>query len=207
MELYHESDEPPYRKLDEHVRFKCAADDLMQTLAGRKASDTTAPTQLKSWRWNSRLTSDSLSLDKLAGFHLNSSFASLQKVAFVNYQLASWGLSARQQSSEEIERQNRERVTQLSACILALPNLEHLILESCTLVNGLLLDQLSTSLKHLGPSWPCRPCGGSVARNGPALRNPATMRADGTRPFREWRPMVRGHASQGASPETGLSNR
>ncbi|OTB10217.1 hypothetical protein K445DRAFT_323161 [Daldinia sp. EC12] len=149
MELYHESDEPPYRKLDEHVRFKCAADDLMQTLAGRKASDTTAPTQLKSWRWNSRLTSDSLSLDKLAGFHLNSSFASLQKVAFVNYQLASWGLSARQQSSEEIERQNRERVTQLSACILALPNLEHLILESCTLVNGLLLDQLPTSLKHL----------------------------------------------------------
>ncbi|KAI0131027.1 hypothetical protein F4814DRAFT_404578 [Daldinia grandis] len=149
MELYHESDEPPYRKLDEHVRFKCAADDLMQTLAGRKANDATAPTQLKSWRWNSRLTSESLSLDKLAGFHLNSSFASLQKVAFVNYQLASWGLSARQQSSEEIERQNHRKISQLSACISALPNLEHLILESCTLVNGLLLDQLPTSLKHL----------------------------------------------------------
>ncbi|KAI1471307.1 uncharacterized protein F4812DRAFT_413501 [Daldinia caldariorum] len=149
MELYHEFDEPPYRKLDEHIRFKCAADDLMQTLAGRKVSDTTVPTQLKSWRWNSRLTSDSLSLDKLAGFHSNSSFASLRKVAFVNYQLASWGLTARQQSSEVIERQNHERIAQLSACISALPDLEHLVLESCTLVNGLLLEQLPTSLKHL----------------------------------------------------------
>ncbi|KAI1800137.1 hypothetical protein F4811DRAFT_540400 [Daldinia bambusicola] len=149
MELYHEFDEPPYRKLDEHIRFKCAADDLMQTLAGRKASDTTAPMQLKSWRWNSRLTSDSLSLDKLAEFHSNSSFVSLRKVAFVNYQLASWGLTARQQSSEEIERQNHERIRQLSTCISALPDLEHLVLESCTLVNGRFLEQLPTSLKHL----------------------------------------------------------
>ncbi|KAI8964734.1 hypothetical protein F5Y11DRAFT_315065 [Daldinia sp. FL1419] len=149
MELYHESDEPPYRKLDEHVRFKCAADDLMQTLAGHKASDAAAPTQLRSWRWNSRLTSESLSLEKLAHFHLNSSFASLQKVAFVNYQLASWGLTVRQQSTEEIIKQNRRRIIQLSDCISALPNLEYLILESCTLVNGLLLDQLPATLKHL----------------------------------------------------------
>ncbi|KAI1376007.1 hypothetical protein F4677DRAFT_445723 [Hypoxylon crocopeplum] len=154
VELYHDSDEPPYRKLDEHVRFKCAANELIQILAPvREADDDmggkTARTELVSWRWNSRLTSESLSLDKLKGFHLNPSFASLRIVAFVNYQLPSWGASSKIQFSEEMQEQNTRRIDQLADCISVLPHLEHLILESSTLVSGVLLDRLPTTLKHL----------------------------------------------------------
>lgn len=152
LEFYHEFDEPPYRKLDDRVRFKCSADELMRTLepqAGDERGGATTLTELKGWRWNSRLTSESLSLGKLEEFHHNPSFATLRKVAFVNYQLPSWGLTPRLRDSEEMVQQNACKITQLSACISALPCLEHLILESCTLVNGLLLQQLPKTLKHL----------------------------------------------------------
>ncbi|KAI0181554.1 hypothetical protein GGR52DRAFT_43746 [Hypoxylon sp. FL1284] len=151
LEFYHPSDEPPYRKLDEHVRFKCSADDLIQTLEPQADEEqpNPQPTELKSWRWNSRLTSESLSLDKLEHFHQNPSFVTLRKVAFVNYQLPSWGLAPRLRDTEEMQLANTSKIAQLAACISALPCLEHLILESCTLVNGSLLHQLPKTLKHL----------------------------------------------------------
>ncbi|KAI0832950.1 hypothetical protein F5Y06DRAFT_280846 [Hypoxylon sp. FL0890] len=150
LEFYHESDEPPYRKLDEHVRFKCAADELVRALGGLKLDGERRPTRLKSWRWNSRLTSDkSLSLGDLEKLHLNPSFASLEKVAFVNYQLPSWGMPQRVQDSEQMQEKNHLKMTQLSACISALPKLEYLVFESCTLVNGQILSRLPTTLKHL----------------------------------------------------------
>ncbi|KAI2463569.1 hypothetical protein F4781DRAFT_416236 [Annulohypoxylon bovei var. microspora] len=148
LELYHESDEPPYRKLDEHIRFRCGAEDTLQMLAGSEQNKI-RPRELKSWRWNSRLTSETLPLEKLEKFHLNLSFASLQKVAFVNYQIASWGLPSKAQLTEEMERKNHLKMVQLSACISTLPNLQHLILESSTLVTGALLGRLPTTLKHL----------------------------------------------------------
>ncbi|KAI0385629.1 hypothetical protein F5Y04DRAFT_246314 [Hypomontagnella monticulosa] len=146
LEFYHEDDEPPYRKLDGHIRFKCTADELTQTLV---LDEKDTPMQLESWRWNSRLTAKSLSLEKLEQFHRTPSFASLRKVAFVNYQLPSWGLSIRVQLSEEKQQQDYLEMTRLSNCISALPALEHLILESSTLVNGSLLNRLPTTLKHL----------------------------------------------------------
>ncbi|KAI1136763.1 hypothetical protein F5Y05DRAFT_390785 [Hypoxylon sp. FL0543] len=150
LEFYHESDEPPYRKLDERVRFKSAADDLVRALRGLKLDGEEKPTKLKSWRWNSRLTSDkSLSLGELKTLHLNPSFASLEKVAFVNYQLPSWGLPKRLQGSQQMQVKDSQKMTELSACISALPKLEHLIFESCTLVNGQILSRLPTTLKHL----------------------------------------------------------
>ncbi|KAI2611127.1 uncharacterized protein GGS25DRAFT_481494 [Hypoxylon fragiforme] len=154
FEFYHQADDAPYRNLDYSVRFKCSAEELMQALAARRktyslAEGNARPTELKSWRWNSRLTSESLSLEKLARFHLKPSFASLKKVAFVNYQLASWGLTRKVQFTEEILAEDRQRVTDLSNCILALPNLEHLVLESSTLAGEALLEQLPTTLKHL----------------------------------------------------------
>ncbi|KAI1456207.1 hypothetical protein F4805DRAFT_433529 [Annulohypoxylon moriforme] len=148
VELYHEFDEPPYRKLDENIRFKCNANDMLSMLAGSEQHDV-RPRELKSWRWNSRLTDESLSLENLGKFHLHSSFASLQKVAFVNYQIASWGLPKKAQLTEEMERRNHLKIEQLSACISALPNLRHLILESSTLVTGSLLGRLPTRLEHL----------------------------------------------------------
>ncbi|OTB03459.1 hypothetical protein M426DRAFT_321820 [Hypoxylon sp. CI-4A] len=147
LEFYHESDAPPYRKLDEHIRFKCGAGELLRALVSRK--EGVAPTALKSWRWNSRLNAETLSLDKLEKFHQTPSFASLQKVAFVNYQTASWGMPTKVQASAEMQAKNHLKMTQLAACIAALPNLEYLILESSTLVNNSLLTRLPSTLKHL----------------------------------------------------------
>ncbi|KAI5863534.1 hypothetical protein GGS23DRAFT_567471 [Durotheca rogersii] len=156
LELYHELDEPPYRRLDERIRFVPAVNELMETLmlsrtAGDGVGDEMAamPTNLSTWRWNSRLTPDSLSLDKLHTAHQNPIFAGLRKVAFVNYQLASWGLPQRQQLNEQIQERSQRRISQLSSCISALPNLKHLVLESCTLANGSLLSLLPTTLRHL----------------------------------------------------------
>ncbi|KAI1388952.1 uncharacterized protein F4822DRAFT_263307 [Hypoxylon trugodes] len=150
LELYHEFDEPPYRKLDETIRFKCEKDDLVEALGGNRADDKTVRIELTSWRWNSRLMSQkSLPLDKLEGFHMNPSFASLRKIAFVNYQDASWRLPARLHASEEVQRKSQAYMAQLASCISALPKLEHLILETSTLVNGALLNRLPNSLKHL----------------------------------------------------------
>ncbi|KAI1447323.1 hypothetical protein F5Y02DRAFT_378831 [Annulohypoxylon stygium] len=148
IELYHEYDEPPYRRLDENVRFWGNADEILKMLAGNDEHGV-RPKELKSWRWNSRLTDNTLSLDKLEKFHLHTSFASLQKVAFVNYQIASWGQPKKIQLTEGMERRNHLKMVQLSACISALPNLQHLILESSTLVTGSLLSRLPTTLKHL----------------------------------------------------------
>ncbi|KAI1093345.1 hypothetical protein F5B19DRAFT_449986 [Rostrohypoxylon terebratum] len=148
IELCHEYDDPPYRRLDENVRFRGNADEILKMLAGSE-EDGVRPRELKSWRWNSRLTDDTLSLDKLEKFHLHPSFASLRKVAFVNYQIASWGQPKKIQLTEEMEGRNHLKMVQLSACISALPNLQHLILESSTLVTGSLLSRLPTTLKHL----------------------------------------------------------
>lgn len=59
------------------------------------------------------------------------------------------GLSIKVQLSEERQQQDYLEMERLSTCISALPALEHLILESSTLVNGSLLNRLPTALKHL----------------------------------------------------------
>ncbi|KAI1398055.1 hypothetical protein F4819DRAFT_469818 [Hypoxylon fuscum] len=150
LEFYHVYDEAPYRKLDERIRFKCSADDLLQIVAPQtEPGQKNERTELKSWRWNARLTSESLSLDKLAEFHLNPSFATLKKVAFVNYQLPSWGMTSKLRVLPAVQEKDQRTITRLPPCISALPELEHLILESSTLVNGSLLNQLPKTLKHL----------------------------------------------------------
>ncbi|KAL7624086.1 hypothetical protein AAE478_005643 [Parahypoxylon ruwenzoriense] len=155
LELYHPCDEPPYRRLDENFRPIYSVSWLIRTVAqmpdiGRpEGGGDPLLTPLRSWRWNSRLTSPDLRLDELEQTHLGPNFRDLRKVAFVNYQLASWGLPRRVQFTEEVQQASRGRIAQLSACISALPNLEHLVLESCTLANGTLLGLLPTTLKHL----------------------------------------------------------
>ncbi|KAI2632120.1 hypothetical protein GGR54DRAFT_582229 [Hypoxylon sp. NC1633] len=151
LELYHSSDEPPYRKLDEKIRLKIEASDLLRALvsvskANGEREVRSPPLELKSWRWSARLTS--VPLSRIASEY-HSMNPSLQKVAFVNFQLASWGLPARVQQSEEMQVQDSLKISELSVCISSLPRLEHLVLESSTLVNDSLLSRLPTTLKQL----------------------------------------------------------
>ncbi|KAI0479150.1 hypothetical protein GGR56DRAFT_364448 [Xylariaceae sp. FL0804] len=154
VEMYHPLDNPELRRLEDNVRWKIAPDDLLSALepppdGNEGLGDKTSPTRLLSWRWNSRLVPEAFALEQLPELHLTPSFSSLRKVAFVNYQLPSLGVSPRIRDSEEMRERDKNEVMQLAASISALPLLEHLILESSTLANGLLLENLPKTLKHL----------------------------------------------------------
>ncbi|KAI5925950.1 hypothetical protein F4810DRAFT_656829 [Camillea tinctor] len=154
LELYHPDDEPPYRELDKHIRQGFTKEDLFEAFepvpnGDILLGDKTAVTRLQSWRWNSRLVPAACNIENLAQIHLHPSFASLRKVAYVNYQLPSWGLSPRVRDSPQMRERDQLAGAQLADSITALPNLEHLILESSTLANGSLLGHLPKTLKHL----------------------------------------------------------
>ncbi|KAI1360061.1 hypothetical protein F5Y08DRAFT_318082 [Xylaria arbuscula] len=154
LEFYHPSDDPPYRELDTHLRWKFDKDDLLHglgpTLEGQLSDGSkNTTTTLRSWRWNSRLTPGGLSLDHLPGIHALPSFQTLRKLAFVNYQLPSTKLAVRVRQTQEAQDSDKQAIAQLAASISALPDLQHLIIESSTLANGSLLEQLPKTLVHL----------------------------------------------------------
>ncbi|KAI0425341.1 hypothetical protein F5Y09DRAFT_321994 [Xylaria sp. FL1042] len=156
LELYHPADDPPYRDLDTHLRWKLSKDDLLDGLEpplldqDPSDGDETTTITLKSWRWNSRLVPADLSLDCLSEVHALPSFRSLRKLAYVNYQLPSTTqFSARARQTQEAENSDVQAIADLAASISALPDLQHLVIESSTLANGSLLERLPKTLVHL----------------------------------------------------------
>ncbi|KAI3323905.1 hypothetical protein HD806DRAFT_77541 [Xylariaceae sp. AK1471] len=155
LELYHPSDDPPYRDLSVHLRWKFAEDDLLEALeplpdGDHSAGDRTKSIALKSWRWNSRLVPETLPLDRLSEMHALPSFQSLRKLAYVNYQLPSLTrFSARAGDSQEAQDSDMQAIAHLAESVSALPNLQHLVIESSTLANGSLLERLPKTLTHL----------------------------------------------------------
>lgn len=151
VELYHNLDQPPYRNLDDTVRWKYPAElfEALQPVPNGdiEATDKTTCTQLRSWLWSSRLAGELCSLDKLQEIHLLPSFASLRKIAFVNYQVPS--IRSKTRDPVEIEMMDLPHINQLAAAIKVLPRLEHLIMESSTMVNAHLLEMLPGNLKHI----------------------------------------------------------
>lgn len=151
LELSHHYDKAPYRELDTLVKYKYPH-NLLQVLgpvpdAIEEQGDKTTSTELRSWRWNSRLAGDVFPLNELKEYHSSLSFATLRKIAFVNYQLPS--TLKKSPSPETLEERNRKATADLAAAIGALPHLEHLIFESSTVVDSKLLDVLPTTLKSL----------------------------------------------------------
>ncbi|KXJ96635.1 hypothetical protein Micbo1qcDRAFT_229488 [Microdochium bolleyi] len=149
VELYHPYDLPPYRELSLNIRWKYP-DDLVDMF--KRVSDTEpeqSPTwiQLTGWKWNARMAGDAFSLDKLAAIHEAPCFSRLRKLALTNYQLPS-GIGRASQSENALEL-DLEAISQVAAAAHALPDLEHLTLESSTIVSGVLLMMLPKSLKHL----------------------------------------------------------
>ncbi|KAI0536035.1 hypothetical protein GGR58DRAFT_476832 [Xylaria digitata] len=155
LELYHPSDDPPYRDLKSHVRWRFSEEDLLDGLAplpdrDPSVGDKTTTTALKSWRWNCRLTPEDLWLSRFSEWHARPGFRSLRKLAFVNYQLPSTTqFSARNRQSQEARDKDLEGIAWLATSINALPDLKHLVIESSTLANGSLLGRLPKTLTHL----------------------------------------------------------
>ncbi|KAI1305459.1 hypothetical protein F5Y03DRAFT_152392 [Xylaria venustula] len=156
LELYHPADDPPYRDLDSHLRWKLSKDDLLDGLGpplldGTPSDgDKTETNLLKSWRWNARLVPADLSLDHLPEVHSLPAFRNMRKLAFVNYQLPSTThFSARARQTQEAQNSDMQAIAQLAISISALPNLQHLVIESSTLASGSLLERLPKTLTHL----------------------------------------------------------
>ncbi|RYP66017.1 hypothetical protein DL771_007998 [Monosporascus sp. 5C6A] len=151
LELYHYLDNAPYRALENTIRYKYPG-NLLQILGlspepDESRGDKITPIRLRSWKWNARLAGDVLPLSGLEAMHRSPSFASLRKVAFVNYQLPS--MASKSTSAQILEERDASAIKDLAAAIAALPCLEHLILESSTLADSNLLGLLPKTLKHL----------------------------------------------------------
>jgi hypothetical protein len=135
LELYHQKDFSPYRKLDDSIKWTYP-DSLFIALNSNVSG---SPTHLRSWRWSSRLAGKKRPIESLLNIHQSSSFRSLRKIAFVNYQKV-W---VRKNTEDPLHEK------MLADSLNVLPGLEHLIFESSTLLNSILLPLLPENLKHL----------------------------------------------------------
>ncbi|KAK0122424.1 hypothetical protein ONS95_010660 [Cadophora gregata] len=144
LEFYHQKDMSPYRNLDDNVKWTYPesifeALEYVNPSADPMRGDKTSICRLRSWRWSSRLGGKKYSIEQIPAMHLKPSFESLQKVAFVNYQVPFL--------KKDEEDPEHEKV--LAKAINNLPKLKHLIFESSTLVNAKLLPLLPTGLRNL----------------------------------------------------------
>ncbi|CZR53663.1 uncharacterized protein PAC_03543 [Phialocephala subalpina] len=144
LEFYHQKDTSPYRDLDTTIKWTYPesifdALEYVDPAADASRGDKTSVCKLKSWRWSSRLAGKKWPIEMLPELHSKLFFSSLRKIAFVNYQWVP--------PKKDEEDPNHEKV--LAKALEALPELEHLIFESSTLVNATLLPMLPTGLKHL----------------------------------------------------------
>ncbi|KAJ2897629.1 hypothetical protein MKZ38_004529 [Zalerion maritima] len=145
IRIFHQKDLPPYRQLSENIRW-AYNDSLLEGL-GVNTRDPSQSLRLRSWDWNRRMLRK-MSLSQVTELHQNRPFQSLRRVGFVNFQAPSL-FSSRKLDKIEEETMDRESAEELAACIAALPSLEHLMFESSTCVNGLLLPLLPRMLKSL----------------------------------------------------------
>ncbi|KAK3683707.1 hypothetical protein B0T22DRAFT_468632 [Podospora appendiculata] len=151
IDFWHEKDLPPYRNLDDNLRwhypntlFEAMNDPQAPLEDGRQGQ----PTRLAGWRWNGRMMGPGFNLANVKSLHLTPAFASLKKLCFVNYQLPS--LRARGDADEaEISAQDDAFIQSMADAISVLPDLEYLSIECSTVVTGNFLPLLPKTIRTL----------------------------------------------------------
>ncbi|RFU33401.1 hypothetical protein B7463_g2912, partial [Scytalidium lignicola] len=144
LEFYHQKDMSPYRLLDYPIKWSYP-ESLFEALEYTEPEvdphrgDKENICRLRSWRWSSRLLGKTRTIDSLREMHLKPIFSNLRKVAFVNFQVPTL-------RKDDVDPMHEKR---LGEALAVLPNLQHLILESSTLVNRRLLPLLPTRLRNL----------------------------------------------------------
>ncbi|KAK5660856.1 hypothetical protein OQA88_12227 [Cercophora sp. LCS_1] len=155
IDFTHPKDAPPYRLLDDNLRW-CYPAALFDGLAatewpgpdGQLVQTKPRPTQLTGWRWNRRLMGPAIDLAKIEQLHLTKPMASLKKISFVNYQVPS--LHELPVLDEDLAKvRDYEHIAALGRAIRALPKLEHLSIETSTVVSDHLLRHLPKGLKSI----------------------------------------------------------
>ncbi|KAK0626160.1 hypothetical protein B0T14DRAFT_471849 [Immersiella caudata] len=149
IDFSHEKDLPPFRSLDDPLRWQYP-DSLFEALNGISTAgeDGHPPTKLIGWRWNRRMMGSDTSPARIKSLHLTPAFSNLKKLSFVNYQVPSLRMAGRT-VSPETGALDQSYVQEFAGAICALPNLEYLSAESSTVVNDEFLALLPKSIRFL----------------------------------------------------------
>ncbi|KAK3304443.1 uncharacterized protein B0T15DRAFT_536500 [Chaetomium strumarium] len=151
IQFFHRKDDPPYRSLDENLRWHYPA-ALFQALDGPQGpaqnAGRVAPPRLSEWQWNRRLMGPDLDLGGIKALHSTPSFIGLRKLSLVNFQVPSLHAKANA-NNEELAAKDLAFVQSLADAIAELPTLQHLSMESSTAVNDQLLPLLPKNLQGL----------------------------------------------------------
>lgn len=156
IDFHHAADEPPFRRLKENLKWHYP-NDLFESLNATRVVDREStvqrqPTRLIGWRWNSRMMgteSDQEPLERIKTLHLTPCFARLKRLSFVNFQVPSLDSRLGAEDDPEVLAKDLEFLQSVARAISALPKLEHLSMESSTVVNGHFLPLLPGTLKTL----------------------------------------------------------
>src|SRR3569833_1032564 len=145
LNICHYKDMSPYRQLDDNLRWvypKALFDGLSMPTSSW-------PTiRLRSWLWSARMMGkDEWSFADIKRIHLLPTFSVLRKIVLVNYQRPS--LRAPDDSDPQVIDQDKRYVEVLASLLDVLPDLKHLVMESSTAANEMLLPLLPKTLQHL----------------------------------------------------------
>ncbi|KAF3765950.1 hypothetical protein M406DRAFT_236884, partial [Cryphonectria parasitica EP155] len=145
VELYHDFDLPPYRKLDFNSKKWTYAPELLTALS--TAGDGHAAVRLKSWKWSERMMGPGL-LEELSTMHSWKVFSQLRKLSFVNFQVPSLR-DNKDPSDAEVFEQDKNYISLVAAALAPVAGLKHLVMESSTVVDGQFLSLLPKTIEHL----------------------------------------------------------
>lgn len=145
VELYHEFDLPPYRKLDLKNKKWVYSPELLGAL--KDAGDGQAALRLRSWKWSERMMSPDLpgQLQTIHGWNI---FSRLRKITLVNFQVPSLKDEKEWDLPEVIEG-DKAYINLVASSFSSITCLKHLVVESSTLVDGQFLSLLPKSIEHL----------------------------------------------------------
>jgi hypothetical protein len=154
VDFYHQKDAAPFRELDENLRWTYPS-ALFEALGYHDSASTSEgspspsalPCKLQGWRWNRRLLGQGQDFNFIERLHTTTSFKTLKKLSFVNYQLPS--MTNNRLEDEEAAAQDRTCMENFARVITVLPALQFLSFESSTVVNGHFLSLLPSSLQSL----------------------------------------------------------
>ncbi|KAL7787077.1 hypothetical protein V8C37DRAFT_390926 [Trichoderma ceciliae] len=157
--FYTPTDQPPYRKLDTHVRWHYS-DDIFLALASPSPDNSEAlvekpvPINLKSWEWSgSLLGGDIANSGDILRVHQMPSFARLTRLSFTNFQVPSLrNLQPKPEiAGDDLQSylEDDAAIDAVAGAIAELKFLKHLVFESSTIMTDRLLPLLPKHLIHL----------------------------------------------------------
>lgn len=146
VELYHEFDLPPYRKLDVKATRKWTyTAELLNAI--KVAGDSDNALRLKAWKWSGRMMRPDL-LGEMKDMYKWSTFSSLRNISLVNFQVPSLG-TREDPNDPDVYEKDKNYIGLVAGSLEAAPELKHLVLESSTIVDEQFLSLLPKTIEHL----------------------------------------------------------